>query len=91
MAESQGVFDTLVAPHSPEELASPLLHQVLSLQAIAGCVYGGKGVGSQGDGTAQFVARSGEDRDAAMAKIVRALPHMQCFPLTITTGRPQER
>jgi galactokinase len=41
-------------------------------------------VGSQGDGTAQFVARSQSDRDAAMKKITAAFPQMQCFPLTIT-------
>jgi galactokinase len=87
MDEAQRIFDELVAPESPAELASPLLHQVLSLPSIRDRIHGGKGVGSQGDGTAQIVARSAADRDAAMTEIVRVFPHMRCFPLTITAAR----
>ncbi|MFP3936994.1 MAG: mevalonate kinase [Phycisphaerae bacterium] len=88
MTEAQRVFDELVAPHSPDELASPLLHEVLNLPDIQEHIHGGKGVGSQGDGTAQFVAASPEDRDEAMRKITRAYPQMRCFPLTITAQWP---
>ena len=83
MVEAQEVFDELVAPNSPVQLASPLLHEVFHFDGVADHIYGGKGVGSQGDGTAQFVARSAEDRDAAMAKIKQAFPDTQCFPLTL--------
>ena len=83
MLEAQENFDTRIAPHSAEQLKSPLLHKLLAFDDIAEHIHGGKGVGSQGDGTVQFVARSPEDRDAAMAKIVGAFPQMQCFPLTI--------
>ena len=83
MTESQEVFDRMVAPHSPEQLASPLLHELLGSEAIAEHVYGGKGVGSQGDGTVQFVARSRSDRDAAIEKILAAYPQMECFPLNV--------
>jgi len=88
MVEAQRNFDELIAPLSPEELASPLLHKVLQSEVIAEHIYGGKGVGSQGDGTAQFVARSESDRDAAMDKIGDKFPEMQCFPLTIFPGNP---
>jgi len=88
MTEAQQLFDELVAPHSPEELASPVLHKVLSFQPISEHVHGGKGVGSQGDGTAQFVARSESDRQAAMAKIAEAFPETQCFPLTLRRHQP---
>jgi len=84
MLEAQRNFDKLVAPHSPEHLASPKLHGVLAFQGIAKHIYGGKGVGSQGDGTAQLVARSAADRDAAMAEIEKEFPEMRCFPLTIS-------
>jgi galactokinase len=87
MSESQANFDAKVAPHSPDELASPRLHEVLNLDSLAEHVWGGKGVGSQGDGTAQLVARSREDRDQAMAKVRQAFPDMRCFPLTITPTR----
>lgn len=83
MAEAQRIFDGMVAVHSPGELAAPLLHGVLSLTDIQPHIYGGKGVGSQGDGTAQFVARGVEDRDLAIRKITAAFPQMRCFPLTI--------
>jgi galactokinase len=86
MNEAQQTFDKLVAPHSPDELKSPLLHELLNFKAIKEHVYGGKGVGSQGDGTAQFVARSENDRKEAMARIKRAFPQMRCFPLTIPQG-----
>ncbi len=84
MCQAQANFDSLVSPHSPEQLASPLLHELLGFEPIAEHIYGGKGVGSQGDGTAQFVARSAADRDAAMAKITAAFDQMMCFPLTIS-------
>jgi len=89
MVEAQHNFDQFVAPHSPEELRSPLLHELLVFGDIAEHIYGGKGVGSQGDGTAQFVARSRADRDAAMVKIKEIFPQMRCFPLAIVENAPQ--
>ena len=86
MTEAQETFDRLVAPHSPDQLASPILHKLLAFDGIAGHTHGGKGVGSQGDGTAQFVARSEEDRQVAMKQIEAAFPDMRCFPLTITSA-----
>jgi galactokinase len=86
MTQSQACFDELVAPHSPDQLTSPLLHQLLADEDVRKLTFGGKGVGSQGDGTAQFVARSNSDRDAAMALIAQKYPLMRCFPLTISPG-----
>lgn len=84
MTEAQQLFDERIAPQSPEQLTSPLLHEILKMERLCGIIYGGKGVGSQGDGTAQLVARSAEDRDAAMKIITEAYPSMRCFPLTIS-------
>ncbi|MBS3821701.1 MAG: GHMP kinase [Planctomycetes bacterium] len=89
MTEAQAIFDEKVAPHCPGELASPLLHELLGFDALASHVFGGKGVGSQGDGTAQFVARSPDDRDAAIGRIAERFPTMQCFPLTIPAAPRQ--
>lgn len=89
MREAQRCFDEHVSPHCPNELASPLLHAALNFSDISDDVYGGKGVGSQGDGTAQFVARSEAHRLAAMEKIIAAFPTMHCFPLNIVPVRPQ--
>ena len=87
MTEAQQVFDDQVAPSCPEELASPKLHEILSMDEISEHIHGGKGVGSQGDGTAQLVARSAADREAAMSKIQATHSEMQCFPLTISPGK----
>lgn len=89
MIEAQSNFDKYVAPHSLENLSSPLLHSVLKYEGIAEHIHGGKGVGSQGDGTAQFVCRSVEDRDAAIEKIEATFPQMRCFPLTISRTIPE--
>ncbi|NQU74953.1 MAG: GHMP kinase [Planctomycetes bacterium] len=83
MRRAQEIFDRMVAPHSPEQLASPRLHEILNLREIQSHIYGGKGVGSQGDGTAQFVARSPQDQLKAMAVIERMYENMRCFPLSI--------
>ncbi|MCY2927284.1 MAG: GHMP kinase, partial [Planctomycetota bacterium] len=48
MTGAQRMFDEQVAPHSPEQLAGPLLHRLLTWPGLARHVYGGKGVGSQG-------------------------------------------
>jgi UTP-glucose-1-phosphate uridylyltransferase len=62
MAESQTNFDLFAAPACPEELTAPVLHRVLTYPPIQAHIWGGKGVGSQGDGTAQFLAKSAEDQ-----------------------------
>ncbi|MBI4204909.1 MAG: GHMP kinase [Betaproteobacteria bacterium] len=83
MSKAQALFDEKVAPYSPKNLRSPLLHELLSYLGGQSLVYGGKGVGSQGDGTAQFVARDDESRHEAMARVTARYPQMRCFPLTL--------
>jgi len=56
MSEAERLFDEKVGPMSPA-LYSPKLHQVLSDPAIQPLVWGGKGVGSHGDGSVQFLCR----------------------------------
>jgi mevalonate kinase len=81
MTEAQDVFDRLVAPASPA-LAAPRLHEVLRHPAVRELGWGGKGVGSQGDGAAQLVARGPQARDALAARLARELD-VGCLPLTI--------
>ncbi len=69
MTEAQQLFDKYCASACPKELTAPVLHQVLSYPGIQPHMWGGKGVGSQGDGSAQLVARSKEDRET----IIRVL------------------
>jgi mevalonate kinase len=82
MTEAQSFFDRYALPACPGELIAPMLHWVLNHQAIAPFVWGGKGVGSQGDGAAQFVARSQADQQAA-AETVRRDLGLPCLTLTL--------
>jgi galactokinase len=88
MAEAQILFDRLAAPACADELASPVLHRVLAYGPLRALTWGGKGVGSQGDGTAQFVARSEADQRAAVDVAKRDLG-LPCLTLTLRrTDRP---
>lgn len=62
MTEAQQEFDRHLQAASPEQLASPRLHSVLADLRVQALTHGGKGVGSQGDGCAQFVARGAAER-----------------------------
>jgi UTP-glucose-1-phosphate uridylyltransferase/mevalonate kinase len=86
MLEAQAFFDRYATPACPEELTSPMLHKVLSHEPLKPHIYGGKGVGSQGDGTAQFLARSAADQQAVMDIIERDL-RMSCLKLTLQPAR----
>jgi UTP-glucose-1-phosphate uridylyltransferase/mevalonate kinase len=85
MNEAQALFDRHAAPACPEELGAPVLHRVLAHPALKPHVFGGKGVGSQGDGSAQFVAKSAADQKAAAAILERDLG-VSCLTLTLGTG-----
>ncbi|MFC1601670.1 sugar phosphate nucleotidyltransferase [Candidatus Sumerlaeota bacterium] len=82
MTKSQALFDEYLAPICPSELEAPVLHKLLSHQPLEQLVWGGKGVGSQGDGTAQLVARDEESRDQAIEIIEREL-EMSCLRLDL--------
>lgn len=73
MVEAQAFFDRYATPACPEELVAPVLHRVLEYEPLKLHVFGGKGVGSQGDGTAQFLARSEPDQQAVIEILRRDL------------------
>jgi len=86
MTEAQAFFDRYATPVCPEELTAPVLHRVLGYEPLKPHIWGGKGVGSQGDGTAQFIVRSPADQQAVIEIIERDL-HMPCLTLTLSTGQ----
>lgn len=63
MIQAQRIFDEKVAPASPGQLTAPVLHKVLEDQTVKALTLGGKGVGSQGDGSVQFLAKNCECQD----------------------------
>jgi len=81
MNEAQALFDRDVAPACPE-LEAPQLHRVLAHPAVRELAHGGKGVGSQGDGCAQIVARGPEERDELARRLERDLG-VRCMPVTL--------
>jgi UTP-glucose-1-phosphate uridylyltransferase len=86
MVEGQVFFDRYATPACPEELTSPVLHRVLDHEPLKPHILGGKGVGSQGDGTAQFITRSPADQQAVIEILERDLG-VRCLTLTIRPGQ----
>ncbi len=85
MTAAQKNFDEKVAPACPE-LQAPVLHAVLNDPAIRRWTYGAKGVGSQGDGTVQFLAR-GEAESKELQKYLQEEKGMPSFALTLKPGQ----
>ena len=85
MVEAQEFFDCYATPACPEELTAPVLHKVLDYTPLKPHIWGGKGVGSQGDGTAQFITRSEADQQAVIEIIERDLG-VEGLKLTLKPG-----
>jgi UTP-glucose-1-phosphate uridylyltransferase/mevalonate kinase len=85
MVEAQENFDRFATPVCPEELTAPALHSLIDHPGLKAHAWGSKGVGSQGDGTAQFLAKTPEDQEAIVGIIENELklPYLR---LTITSG-----
>jgi galactokinase len=81
MTEAQALFDAQLAPACPE-LAAPRLREVLTHPAARELATGGKGVGSQGDGCAQLVARDARARDELAERLIHQF-QVDCYPLTV--------
>lgn len=82
MNKAQKHFDKWAMPACPEELTAPILHKVLAYPAIQPYILGGKGVGSQGDGSAQFVVRDPAGQ-AALHQILQETLGLHSLNLTL--------
>jgi len=81
MTEAEELFDKAVMPMCPEELAAPKLHAVLADEYVKSLTYGGKGVGSHGDGSVQFLARNEECQDKLVEYLNQKGMHAYKFTL----------
>mmetsp|Transcript_13250 Transcript_13250/g.31358 ORF Transcript_13250/g.31358 Transcript_13250/m.31358 type:complete len:368 (+) Transcript_13250:8-1111(+) len=70
MKEYQSLFDSQVGPACPNQLTAPVLHKCIEWPSLQPLIWGAKGIGSQGDGAAQFLCRSREAQTEVM-RIVR--------------------
>ncbi len=83
MKTAQAEFDKHLIPACPSQLTAPVLHQLLNYEPIQPYILGGKGVGSQGDGTAQFIVKDEKSQEKVIEIIERDFPQMQCLKLTL--------
>ena len=81
MIYAQQIFDKYVAPVS-EELKSKVLHKTLNDEYLKKLSYGRKGVGSQGDGTVQFLAKDKKSQELIKEYLEKKLK-MNAYTLTI--------
>jgi UTP-glucose-1-phosphate uridylyltransferase/mevalonate kinase len=80
MTEAQEVFDSMIAPACPAELTAPVLHSFLCDEKIKSLSYGGKGVGSQGDGAIQFLAKDAMSQEV----LIKYLEEKGLLPYKLT-------
>ncbi len=81
MTETEEVFDRQVAPMCPSELTSPKLKAVLADEHIKTLTWGGKGVGSHGDGSVQFLAKDAATQQELIDYLTTK--GMPAYPLTL--------
>ena len=84
MDEWQANFDEKVMP-ACSELTAPVLHSIIKDNEVRRYIYGAKGVGSQGDGSVQFLCK---DEDC-VSKLQEYLDkkNMPSFTLTLKPGQ----
>lgn len=85
MKEAQSKFDEAAGPMCKSQLGrsgSPVLHKVLEYPPIQPLILGGKGVGSQGDGTAQLLCRNSESQTKVCEILERDLP-VSCLKVNL--------
>ena len=90
MNRAQENFDNKIAPACPAELQSPVLHGVLKDDFIISKSYGRKGVGSQGDGSVQVLAKD-EMAQKEILDYFKNVLKMDAFCLTIERTKPVKK
>lgn len=78
-------FDKKVMP-ACSELKAPILHSILADKNIQQWIYGGKGVGSQGDGSVQFLVKD-ESSMFALQEYLLKQKGMPSFSLVLNPGQ----
>jgi len=82
MRAAQVSFDRCAIPNCPEELTAPRLHEVISNPALCSVSLAVKGVGSQGDGSAQVLCADEKAQHEAL-RILQEELGCEGFILTI--------
>jgi len=85
MKEAQEQFDKYLQPACPSQLTAPVLHAVLNHSPLKAYVFGGKGVGSQGDGSVQFIAKDKDAQEKAI-EILKQDFNLSSLKLVLRSG-----
>lgn len=86
MVEYQANFDKKIAP-ACTELKAPILHSLLNDSKVKEYTYGAKGVGSQGDGSIQFLCKD-EASQEALVNYLKETKGLDPVPFTL---HPQQK
>ncbi|CAN0498331.1 unnamed protein product, partial [Ectocarpus sp. 12 AP-2014] len=81
-AAQQSNFDEAAIPICPSEFSSPLLHKVMSDQRVKSLTWGIKGVGAQGDGSVQMLARGRREQEE-LTLVLREMGMTGVLPVTV--------
>jgi len=82
MTVSHKIFINKIIPAS-KALASPKLISVLSDPLVKSFIFGGKGIGSQGDGSIQMTAKDIEAQKKLVEYINQKYNNYNAFPITL--------
>lgn len=86
MQQALAQMDQYGAAACPSQLVAPVLHSVVQDAAVQALVLGSKGVGSNGDGTVQFLCGSDEHAQR-LCSLLGSKFGMQGFSLCIPACR----
>jgi galactokinase len=82
LVEAQKSFREHMIEICPDQLTSPKLYRVLADERLQPHIYGGKGVGSQGDGSIQFLCKNAESQKA-VCEILKQELDCTPFPMNL--------
>jgi galactokinase len=89
LSETQRYFREHMEGQCPSELSAPRLYAVLQHPRVLAHSLGGKGVGSQGDGTVQFVCANETEQDALFEVLGSA--ELNCTPFKFILPRSEQQ
>lgn len=82
MKHGQQIFDECAIPNCPSQLTAPILHKLIDDQQLQTMSLAIKGIGSQGDGTAQLLCAD-QAAQTVVLLYLRDTFKYDAFPLTI--------
>ncbi len=83
VTSSQQLFNDCAVPNCPSQHTAPKLNMTIQHPSLRSLYLAAKGVGSQGDGSVQFLCRSSEEQSNLLKILTSEEWGYDAFPLTI--------